>query len=84
MCIASLVYLMGMGLGMVHGEAIPAGVIMGSGKTVGFGELEEEWRGEVIRLSWSPRAFLLKGFLTDDECKHLIKEVRCMWKTEGS
>lgn len=40
--------------------------------SVGYGAVEEEWRGEVIRLSWKPRAFLLKGFLTPDECRHLI------------
>lgn len=38
--------------------------------------MQEEWRGEVVHLSWSPRAFLLKGFLTDKECDHLIKLVR--------
>ncbi|GJX35676.1 probable prolyl 4-hydroxylase 7, partial [Tanacetum coccineum] len=27
----------------------------------------------VIRISWHPRAFLYKKFLTDDECDHLIK-----------
>lgn len=37
---------------------------------------QEEWRGEVIHLSWSPRAFLLKGFLTDEECDHIIEKVR--------
>jgi len=26
----------------------------------------------VTQLSWSPRAFLYKGFLTDEECDHLI------------
>lgn len=25
----------------------------------------------MIHLSWSPRAFLYKGFLTDEECEHL-------------
>ncbi|PNX82581.1 prolyl 4-hydroxylase subunit alpha-1-like protein, partial [Trifolium pratense] len=25
----------------------------------------------VIQLSWSPRAFLYKNFLTDEECDHL-------------
>jgi prolyl 4-hydroxylase len=27
-----------------------------------------------IHLSWEPRAFLLKGFLSDEECDHLIKK----------
>uniref|UniRef100_A0A7S3QKD7 procollagen-proline 4-dioxygenase n=1 Tax=Dunaliella tertiolecta TaxID=3047 RepID=A0A7S3QKD7_DUNTE len=48
----------------------------GSGHTVGYGELQEEWRGEVIHLSWSPRAFLLKGFLSDEECDHLIAQAQ--------
>lgn len=37
--------------------------------------MQEEWRGEVIHLSWSPRAFLLKNFLSDEECDHLINTV---------
>ena len=35
---------------------------------------QEEWRGEIIQLSWSPRAFLLKGFLSQAECDHIIKK----------
>ncbi|XP_020577345.1 probable prolyl 4-hydroxylase 6 [Phalaenopsis equestris] len=27
---------------------------------------------KVIQLSWNPRAFLYKGFLSDEECEHLI------------
>lgn len=50
----------------------PKGVIQATGNTVGYGELEEEWRGEVITLSWSPRAFYLKGFMTPEECDNLI------------
>lgn len=42
-----------------------------SSNTVGFGELDEEWRGEVVHLSWKPRAFLYKNFLSDAECRHL-------------
>lgn len=34
--------------------------------------IQEDWRGEIHQLSWSPRAFLLKGFLTPEECDHLI------------
>lgn len=45
-------------------------------RTIGYGEVHEEWRGEVIQLSWAPRAFLLKGFLTDQECDHLISLAR--------
>ncbi len=37
---------------------------------------QEEWRGEVIHLSWAPRAFLVKNFLSDEECDHLIQKVR--------
>ncbi|GFR41472.1 hypothetical protein Agub_g2162 [Astrephomene gubernaculifera] len=54
--------------------ALPTGAIAGTGHTVGFGELQEEWRGEIVHLSWSPRAFLLKGFLSDEECEHIISK----------
>jgi hypothetical protein len=37
---------------------------------------QEEWRGEVIRLSWKPRAFLFKRFLSEAECDHIIAIVR--------
>ncbi|GBF89340.1 prolyl 4-hydroxylase-like protein [Raphidocelis subcapitata] len=40
---------------------------------VGYGTLQEEWRGEVVRLSWRPRAFLFKRFLSDEECDHLTR-----------
>eukprot|EP00798_Chlamydomonas_sp_ICE-L_P012778 gene12778-16035_t len=50
--------------------------VTGSGHSVGFGELEEEWRGEVIHLSWNPRAFLLKGFLSEEECDHIIETAK--------
>lgn len=33
---------------------------------------QEEWRGRVTPVSWSPRAFVLEGFLTDEEADHLI------------
>lgn len=36
-----------------------------------------EWTGEVQQLSWSPRLFLYKKFLSDEECEHLIKLVWC-------
>ncbi|GBF92736.1 prolyl 4-hydroxylase-like [Raphidocelis subcapitata] len=38
---------------------------------VGYAEKEEEWHGEVVHLSWKPRAFLYKNFLTDEECEHI-------------
>ena len=38
--------------------------------------LQELWRGEVKQLSWSPRAFLLKGFLSEEECDYLVGKAR--------
>ena len=38
--------------------------------------LQEEWRGEVEQVSWSPRAYIFKKFLSDAECDHLINNVR--------
>jgi len=60
-------------LTLSRSENVPRGVINGTGHTIGFGEVDEEWRGEIIHLSWSPRSFLLKAFLSDEECDHLIK-----------
>lgn len=54
----------------------PAGIITGTGHSVGYGELEEEWRGEVINLSWSPRLFYLKGLLTDEECEYIKEKAK--------
>lgn len=34
----------------------------------------DAWQGEKRLLSWSPRAFLVKDFLTDDECDYLIEK----------
>eukprot|EP00249_Psilotum_nudum_P007568 c20660_g1_i1 orf=846-1700(+) len=31
---------------------------------------------KVIRIAWKPRAFLYKGFLSDDECNHLMNLAR--------
>ncbi|KAF8063844.1 TRN1 [Scenedesmus sp. PABB004] len=42
------------------------------GEVLGYGALEEEWRGEVEQLSWKPRAFLAKAFLSGEECDHII------------
>ena len=33
------------------------------------------WRGEVKQISWSPRAFVFKGLLSDEECDYLINNV---------
>eukprot|EP00892_Ulva_mutabilis_P009230 jgi/Ulvmu1/667/UM010_0038.1 len=33
---------------------------------------KEDWHGEMLQLAWSPRLYLLKGFLTGNECDHLI------------
>lgn len=41
------------------------------GKSVGYGARDEVWRGEISLLSWQPRLYHLKGFLTDWECEHL-------------
>lgn len=37
--------------------------------------LQDHWTGEVIELSWEPRAFLFKEFMTDAECDHFIQKV---------
>lgn len=37
---------------------------------------QETWRGEMQQLSWSPRAFLAKNFLSDEECEHIKTIVR--------
>ena len=42
---------------------------------VGQPSLQVEWRGEVHQLAWSPRLFLYKGFLSDEECDHLMDKV---------
>ena len=36
----------------------------------------DAWQGEKRLLSWAPRAFLLKKFLTADECDYLIEKAR--------
>ncbi|PNX56202.1 prolyl 4-hydroxylase subunit alpha-1-like protein, partial [Trifolium pratense] len=39
----------------------------------------------VIQLSWSPRAFLYKNFLTDEECDHLKElPLKMSFKCEAS
>jgi prolyl 4-hydroxylase len=38
--------------------------------------LQETWQGEIVQLSWTPRAYLLKGFLSPEECEHLISIAR--------
>lgn len=44
-----------------------------SGPSIGYGESgQEEWRGRVEQVSWSPRAFLYRGFLSDEECEAMI------------
>jgi hypothetical protein len=40
---------------------------------------QEEWRGEIEQLSWKPRAFLAKGFLSDEEADHIINMVSVGW-----
>lgn len=42
-------------------------------RTVASGSLGQvEWSGEVQQLSWSPRLYLYKNFISDEECEHLI------------
>lgn len=44
-----------------------------SGPSIGYGESgKEEWRGRVEQISWTPRAFLFRNFLSDEECDDLI------------
>lgn len=40
--------------------------------------LQDKWTGEVVELSWQPRAFLFKKFMTDEECDHIIAKVLCL------
>lgn len=42
-----------------------------------FSSGQEEWRGQVEQISWSPRAFLYRKLLSDEECDELIKGVSC-------
>lgn len=45
--------------------------------TVGYGaDGVEAWRGRVEPVSWTPRAFALRGFLSDAECAHLIAKAK--------
>lgn len=37
--------------------------------------VQNTWKGEVVELSWEPRAFLFKKFLTDEECDSIIAMV---------
>eukprot|EP01026_Neomeris_dumetosa_P079404 TRINITY_DN86746_c0_g1_i4.p1 TRINITY_DN86746_c0_g1~~TRINITY_DN86746_c0_g1_i4.p1 ORF type:complete len:349 (-),score=30.08 TRINITY_DN86746_c0_g1_i4:213-1193(-) len=60
------------GESLTAGKNAPAGVVQGTGNTVGIGQGKEQWRGEIIRLSWEPRAYLLKNFLSDEECEYLV------------
>ena len=34
--------------------------------------LQDFWEGEVVEVSWRPRVFLFKGFLSEEECNHMI------------
>jgi hypothetical protein len=46
---------------------------------------QDEWHGFVKRLSWKPRAFLFKKFLSEEECDHLIQLVggRAFWNAKA-
>lgn len=43
-------------------------------------QLQDKWTGEVVELSWEPRAFLFKKFLSDEECDHIIAKVNLQHK----
>ena len=46
------------------------------GLNAGFNSADDDtvvWSGRIEQISWEPRAFVLHGFLTDEECDHLIK-----------
>lgn len=34
--------------------------------------LQPEWTGEIEQLSWKPRAYLMRHFLSDAECDHIV------------
>jgi hypothetical protein len=36
---------------------------------------QADWRGEIVQLSWRPRAYHLKGLLSDEECEHIKRIV---------
>lgn len=38
-------------------------------------QVQDKWRGEVVELSWEPRAFLFKKFMSDEECDSIIAKV---------
>eukprot|EP00884_Botryococcus_braunii_P003573 jgi/Botrbrau1/13216/Bobra.9_1s0007.1 len=60
-------------------KALPVPHAVKRNRTLGHGEDpdgKEAWRGEVIEVSWKPRAFLFKNFLTWDECEYLIRKAR--------
>uniref|UniRef100_A0A383VHQ9 procollagen-proline 4-dioxygenase n=1 Tax=Tetradesmus obliquus TaxID=3088 RepID=A0A383VHQ9_TETOB len=48
-------------------------LLLSNAESIGYGEVQETWRGEIEQLSWKPRAFLIKGFLSDEECDHIIR-----------
>ncbi|KAK9107853.1 hypothetical protein Syun_023864 [Stephania yunnanensis] len=52
---------------ITHGSLIR---MVGSGGGAGFDPTR------VTQLSWQPRAFLYKGFLSDEECDHLVELAR--------
>jgi prolyl 4-hydroxylase len=37
-----------------------------------FAMLQQEWIGEIEQLSWKPRAYLMRHFLSEEECDHII------------
>ena len=43
--------------------------------------LQELWRGEVQQISWKPRAFVLKNFMSTEECDYLVKKASLILPT---
>lgn len=36
--------------------------------------VQEVWRGKVEQISWEPRAWVFRGFLSEEECHHLMSK----------
>ncbi|WOK97140.1 putative prolyl 4-hydroxylase 6 [Canna indica] len=48
--------------------------------SVGFAQPDFPDPSRVVQISWRPRIFLYKGFLSDEECDHIIKLARSKLK----
>lgn len=55
-------------------EALDDRLAVGKGRSMIQGQVDPHpWTGEAIPLSWEPRAFLYKNFLSHEECEHMKK-----------